>query len=241
MKFNYLGKEAYLTWYTQELVTASLVRYGQEVLSRGFIFDSNSAIPTKELILFIRDQNELLLQMTCQQIADFSYNKNIDDHLVTWINLAGPLIVDDDLFAKLWDNILCKLTAEEKQLLVLEICEDDMSSQINSERVAYLKKQGFVIAMDDFGSGYSNLLRLSQTPFDIIKLDLTLLKNVPFNLWKASFYKEIVNLCSATGCLIVAEGVETQIQSDFVRWAGVDLIQGFFYSKPEQYQNKVWK
>ena len=59
------------------------------------------------------------------------------------------------------------------------------------------------------------------------------LNQVPEDLWAASFYREIVSLCAAKGCLIVAEGVETQLQSDFVRWAGVDLIQGFLYSFPE--------
>jgi EAL domain-containing protein (putative c-di-GMP-specific phosphodiesterase class I) len=100
--------------------------------------------------------------------------------------------------------------------------------------VSYLKDKGFVIAMDDFGSGYSNLLRLSKTPFDIIKLDLKLLERIPNDIWATSFYREIVNLCSSTGCMIVSEGVETQIQSDFVRWAGVDLIQGFLYATPKK-------
>ena len=80
---------------------------------------------------------------------------------------------------------------------------------------------------------HSNLLRLNQAEFDIIKLDLKLLNKVPHDLWNASFYREIVNLCASKGCLIVAEGVETQSQSDFVRWAGVDLIQGFLYSSPK--------
>ena len=75
-------------------------------------------------------------------------------------------------------------------------------------------------------------IRLSQVNFDFIKLDLQLIKNVPEDLWATSLYKGIIELCSSKGSLIVAEGVETKAQSDYIRWAGVNIIQGFLYSKP---------
>ena len=60
----------------------------------------------------------------------------------------------------------------------------------------------------------------------------SLIKNVPEDLWATSLYKGIIELCSSKGSLIVAEGVETKAQSDYIRWAGVNIIQGFLYSKP---------
>jgi len=235
--FNYLGNEAYLTWYTQDLVTASLdTVYGREVLCRGYFSQTGIAIPMSELIPFLYNDHALLLKMTCQQINDVAqcYLHN-NDTATTWVNIAGPLIAEQSLFEQLWKSTLSPLTARQRNAFVLEICENDIKSDLVVERVFYLKSKGFVTAMDDFGSGHSNLLRLSETPFDIIKLDLTLLKHIPNDIWAASFYREIVNLCSSTGCMIVSEGVETQTQSDFVRWSGVDLIQGFLYATPQKF------
>ena len=237
MEFNYLGKAAYLSWYTQDLLTASLdTIYGQEVLCRGYVKQTNQPIPINELMEFLFNDHQLLLKMTCQQIKDITQWHRLKKNNTTtsWINIAGPLIANEYLFKQLWEKALFHLTTAQRERFVLEICENDIKNEHVIERVSYLKSQGFSTAMDDFGSGYSNLLRLSETPFDIIKLDLKLLKRIPHDIWAVSFYREIVNLCSSTGCMIVSEGVETQTQSDFVRWSGVDLIQGFLYAKPQK-------
>jgi len=236
MKFNYYGQQAELIWYSQNIMTASVdTVYGKEILCRGFITASQSLIPMTELFFYLHANHELLLAMTSQQIKDSCQDNfiTLQSNIKTWINISGHLITDNDLFEHLYSHVLCLLTAQQKQSLVLEICEDDISDEVVIARLSFLKTQGFIIAMDDFGSGHSNLLRLSHIHFDIIKLDLQLLANVPDDLWAASFYREIVNVCSSVGSLIVAEGVETSLQSDFVRWAGVDLIQGFLYAKPK--------
>lgn len=236
MKFDYHGQAATLIWYSQDLITASLDEvYGHEVLCRGFITATHTPIPMGELIPFLYSQHDLLLTMTCQQIQaslQLKETGQLSANNKTWVNLAGQLIADQGLFQRFWQQALCKLSTPEKHSLVLEICEDHIGDDVITERLAFLRENGFVIAMDDFGAGHSNLLRLSQSQFDIIKLDLKLLNNVPADLWTASFYREVVNLCASKGCMIVAEGVETQTQSDFVRWAGIDMIQGFLYSTP---------
>lgn len=235
MRFKYSGREAELIWYTQELYTAGLDRgYGREVLCRGFFLDNGKKIPMRELIPFLYRNTDILLQMTCQQIQEMLAHSQDDARI--WVNLAGPLIGSDQLFQKLWFKVLFDLDEQQKQRLVLEVCEHDISDEVVSKRVSFLKRHDFSIAMDDFGAGYSNLQRLLQAPFDIIKLDVKLLANVPADLWAASFYHQIIKLCSSKGCVIVAEGVETQLQSDFVRWAGVDLIQGYFYSMPTEHK-----
>lgn len=236
MKFNYFGNKAYLTWYTQNLITASLdTVYGKEVLCRGFLSHDNTPIPMVDLVPFLFENPTLLLNMTCQQIQDITqFNTTNVGQSTSWINIAGSLIEDENLFKQLCNNALEPLRLEQRHALVLEICENDIKSDIVLERVRHLKNMQFMIAMDDFGSGYSNLSRLSQTPFDIIKLDIKLIERVPTDIWATSFYREIVNLCSSTGCIIVAEGIETTIQSDFVRWSGVDLIQGFLYALPQK-------
>lgn len=239
MQFNYFGHKAYLVWYAQNLVTASLdTVYGREVLCRGFFANDDSAIPMSELIPFLNDNPALLLEMTCKQIKDVVQVQSETDTSTRWINIAGALIADEYLFLQLCKYALAPLSLKQRSTLVLEVCENDIKNEIVIERVRALKNMQFTIAMDDFGSGYSNLSRLNKTPFDIIKLDINLLEQVPTDIWATSFYREIVNLCSSTGSIIVAEGVETLMQSDFVRWSGVDLIQGFLYALPEKLLSK---
>ena len=234
MQFQYNQQPAYLSWYTQQILTVSVDKpYGKEVLCRGFLKDSQTPIPMPELLNYLYSNPDLLLKMTCQQIKDFTNEICCDIGTPRiWVNIAGQLIADDRLFQALWHSTLVKIPDQQRRCLVLEVCEDDMNNHTIMERVVFLQDNGFAVAMDDFGSGHSNLQRLSQVRFDIIKLDLGLIVGAPDDLWQASFYREIVSLCSSQGCLVVAEGVETHSQSDFVRWAGVDLIQGFFYSKP---------
>lgn len=233
-EFNFYGQTAQLDWYVQDLITSSLSSvYGQELLTRGFIKGSNLPIPTHNLFDFLGKNKEIMLAMTSQQLADLFINKNLYHKINNsiWINISGK-IISDGLFLRLWNEILIHINAEDKQKLVLEICEDSINDSLVVGKISYLQKLGFKIAMDDFGAGHSNLIRLSQVNFDFIKLDLQLIKNTPEDLWATSLYREVIELCSSKGALIVAEGIETKAQSDFVRWAGVDIIQGFFYSEP---------
>jgi len=236
LEFVYHNEPARLEWFVQDLVTATQhVLYGQELLCRATLLESGQPIGMELLMAYLNHHQDLLLEMTNQQLDDLLISQKLT-HLINntiWINIAGILISCPSLFDRLWRQTLSQLTTEQKQYLVLEICEDTISSDDSIvTRISFLQNQGFRVAMDDFGSGNSNLIQLSQSNFDIIKLDLKLIQNVPTDLWAASMYREVINLCSSKGSLIVAEGIETQAQSDFVRWAGVDIIQGFLYSTP---------
>ncbi|MEZ9110910.1 MULTISPECIES: EAL domain-containing protein [Vibrio] len=235
-KFLYHGHEAHLHWYAQQLITASLTStYGQELLTRGFYAENGQPIHTGELINYLTANSNLLLDMTIQQLDDLIIQPALSraESKQVWINISGKLIADNSLFDQFWQRGLSQVSPNKKPYLVLEICEDSIDDKAIVERINQLQNQGFKVAMDDFGSGHSNLIRLSQINFDYIKLDLELIKRIPDELWSTSLYKEIIELCSSKGALIVAEGVENQPQSDFIRWAGVDIIQGFLYSKPQ--------
>jgi EAL domain-containing protein (putative c-di-GMP-specific phosphodiesterase class I) len=245
LEFVYHDELARLEWFVQDLVTAAQhTLYGQELLCRATLVDSQIPIAMEPLMEYLNHHQDLLLEMTNQQLDDLFISGRLT-HLIDnsiWINIAGKLIACASLFDRLWRQTLSKLTAMQKQCLVLEICEDTISSDDPSvARISFLQNQGFRVAMDDFGSGHSNLIQLSRSNFDIIKLDLKLIQDVPTDLWAASLYREVISLCSSKGSLIVAEGIETQAQSDFVRWAGVDIIQGFLYSKPRPIKVKLEK
>lgn len=119
-------------------------------------------------------------------------------------------------------------------LIHFEITESAYSGEQDKliERIERIRELGFKIAMDDFGSGYSSLNILKDMPIDILKLDMGFMregKNVDKGRVVIS---AVVNLAKQLNFTIVAEGVETQEQSDFLQGIGCDIIQGYLFSRP---------
>lgn len=106
----------------------------------------------------------------------------------------------------------------------------------NLERVQEVVRElhlyGFSVAMDDFGSGYSSLNLLKDLRFDTIKLDKEFLNEFEENPRSKCIIEGAVKMLKTLGVRVVAEGVETREQADFLRETGCDLAQGFFFSRP---------
>lgn len=235
MKLRLGEQDLVLNWHQQGLVAGALNGlYGREILTRAYCAESDAPVSPQVLFSLLKMQPQRLLELTVRQIQDviaLDSQWRFDGSL--WFNLAGELLKDDRLFGSLLESTLQALPPARRRRIVLEVAEDVLDSSLMLERVHTLRRQGFLVAMDDFGAGYSNLGRLHEGGFDIIKLDLGLIRDVPERIWAANFYREVVDLAASSGSLVVAEGIEHQTQSDFVRWAGVDIIQGFLYSRPQ--------
>ena len=95
-----------------------------------------------------------------------------------------------------------------------------------------LHNKGFSVAMDDFGSGYSSLNVLKSLQFDSIKLDKEFLSGCEQNPTARKVVQGAVEMIKAVGAKVIAEGVETKEQADFLRDTGCDLAQGYFFSRP---------
>lgn len=95
-----------------------------------------------------------------------------------------------------------------------------------------LQAAGIGLCLDDFGSGYANLNTVMQLPFSVIKLDRSLLFHICTDKNAALFYQSIVAAFCRLGYRIVAEGVETQEEMELLRSWNVDMIQGYYFSRP---------
>ncbi|MGR5548405.1 EAL domain-containing protein [Vibrio sp. DNB22_12_1] len=95
-----------------------------------------------------------------------------------------------------------------------------------------LQAKGIRIAMDDFGTGYASFPHLLKYPFDKIKLDRSLLRDVNDQKGQ-NLYQLVVKLGHITHCEVIAEGVETKSEYDFVKKCGVDKVQGYFFARPQ--------
>lgn len=117
------------------------------------------------------------------------------------------------------------------ELLELEITETTESE----ETIAYangFKDAGFTLMMDDFGSGYSSLSMLKDTPFDVLKMDRFFLDKCLENENGKTIVSHVISMTNDLGLDIVAEGVETKEMADFLYDNGCDVSQGYYFSKP---------
>ena len=126
-----------------------------------------------------------------------------------------------------------------KQYIGMEITES-ISSQEDSSAIALiynLKEHGFTISMDDFGSGYSSLNLLRKVQIDTLKIDKVFIDSTEDVQRSQVIVEEIINMASKIHVKTICEGVETQSQRDFLKNAGCNMVQGYFYSKPLPYED----
>ena len=105
-------------------------------------------------------------------------------------------------------------------------------SQHAAQVLHALKAIGFEIALDDFGTGYSSLSRLHQMPIDVVKIDRSFVSDVTAATEDASVTRAIITMAHSLQLLVLAEGVENELQLGLLAANGCDLIQGYYFSKP---------
>ena len=94
------------------------------------------------------------------------------------------------------------------------------------------RRFGFQTAIDDFGAGYAGLNLLSEYQPDLIKIDMDLVRNVDTNAPRQAIVRAIATMCRELNILVLAEGIETRGERDFLVDAGIELMQGYFFCKP---------
>lgn len=121
-----------------------------------------------------------------------------------------------------------------KGLVRFEITETSYASLQENRRSVLdeMRSLGIKILLDDFGSGYSSFGMLKDYDFDILKLDMSFIRQIDNNEKVRSIIKSIIDMCHQLGIRVVAEGAETQEHVDFLWKKNCDYIQGYYYSKP---------
>jgi EAL domain-containing protein (putative c-di-GMP-specific phosphodiesterase class I)/CheY-like chemotaxis protein len=118
--------------------------------------------------------------------------------------------------------------------VVLEITERAGLEEIGDvrSRVARLREMGFRIALDDFGAGYAGLTSFAQLEPEIVKMDLSIVRDVERSAIKQKLIRSVTTLAKDMGILVVAEGVETTEERDALTELGIDLFQGYLFARP---------
>ncbi len=148
------------------------------------------------------------------------------------INVSARQLRDAEIVNQLRE--LVEQGGPARTLIDIELTE---SSFIEDEKAAIdlmrqFKQLGARILLDDFGTGYSSLSQLTRLPIDVIKLDRSFITGIDQNFQAQSLVRSVLGLARAFGFTVVAEGVETEREMQFLRDIGVDYAQGFFYARP---------
>lgn len=232
---NAIGNDEFILYYQPQYRTGDDKIVGAEALCRwkkndGTILGPSVFIPISEKNGFIRTLDKIIWDKAFKNVR-----KWIDEGLTpvpVSVNISRVSLISDDFIYEI-QRIQNKYQIP-KELIHFEITESAyMEDQENLiRRINEIRKLGFKIAMDDFGSGYSSLNTLKDIPIDYLKLDMGFIKENS-NMDKGNIIiNSIVKMSRSLDLVTIAEGVETESQADFLKDIGVDVIQGFYYSKP---------
>ena len=226
-----------------ELANETII--GAEVLvrwqnaQRGFV-SPGEFIPIFEHNGFIFNLDQYVWEESCRLLR-----KWLDEGrspLPVSVNVSRVSMCSENLVG-IFKNLIKKYNLP-KHLLELEITE---SAYIDNpeyiiEVTKALQREGFVILMDDFGSGYSSLNMLKNLPVDVLKIDLKFLDSVDSSGRGGNILNSVVRMAQWLDIPVIAEGVETRNQVDFLKSIGCNWVQGFYYSKPvpvNEYEDRV--
>ena len=223
--------------YFQPQVNRQGLTFGAEALlrwnhsDRGFISPAEF-IPIAEETGLILEIGDWVCNTACEHMARWqSYGAS---HLLRRlaINVSPHQFHQSDFVER-----MRHYASEHKvnpKFLELELTESIIVEDVESviERMQSLKKHGFSISMDDFGTGYSSLNYLKRLPMDVLKIDQSFIRDVDKDSRDAAVVDTIISMSHYLGMEVIAEGVETKEELDFLQMRGCPNYQGYYFSRP---------
>ena len=207
----------------------ALIRWNHPELGLVSPLDFVSLAEETNLIIPIGDW---VLETACAQAALWKQNSNLD--LLMAVNVSVRQL-DDEGFVDRLISIVEQSGIPYRNLEV-EITESSVMHQPDKmiEILTRITSLGIQLALDDFGTGYSSLSYLRRFPFDKLKIDRSFIKDITSNPEDAAITNSIVEMAHNLNMIVIAEGVETDKQVNFLREGGCDEIQGYLISRPVQ-------
>ena len=212
---------------TRQYVSAeALIRLKDDVF--GFVSPS-VFIPAAEKSGAIHEIGDFVLE----DVISFISQSKMEEYGIEYIelNLSVAQCIESNLSEKVME-LLQKYTVSPDRIN-LEITEtsQDVNYDVIEKNINDLSDQGITFSLDDYGTGYSNILRISRLPLDIIKLDKTFVDDLEKPGMK-TVITETIAMLKKMNKKILIEGVETYEAFDYFRNAGCDYVQGYYFSKP---------
>ncbi len=208
---------------------------GLEALSRG-INPEDGNIISPALLFNLADEHGLVLELDrlCREkaLAGFKSLHTENDNYLLFLNINTAIIDKGVVGSGHLINIVNAMGISPNNI-VIEILESKVEYLDDLKKfVTMYRDYGFLIALDDIGSGESNLSRIPLIEPDILKIDISIIRDIDKDYYKQEVCKSIINLGRKIGALVIAEGVETGEEAMLALEYGADMLQGFFIEKP---------
>jgi len=230
-----LNDQQFILHY-QAQVTSEQRLIGAEVLvrwlhpRRGMVSPADF-IPLAEETGLILPLGLWVLESACTQLAKWAGQTEFEA-----LTIAVNVSVRQFRQASFVEEVLSvlKRTGANPARLKLELTESLLVDNVESiiEKMFLLKAKGISFSLDDFGTGYSSLAYLKRLPLDQLKIDQSFVRDVLIDPNDAAIARTIVALAESLGLGVIAEGVETAAQRDFLESAGCHTYQGYFFGRP---------
>ncbi|MCP3713294.1 EAL domain-containing protein [Paraburkholderia sp. CNPSo 3274] len=207
---RWVGAEALLRWRRQN----------------GDVIGPDTFIPVAEQYRLIGRLTEKVLEIV---VADAHKTQLQNAGIYISINLSAADFTDPTIVGKLLR------TKQESQMnsLMVEVTERDFLNVEQAQHtIERLRGLGIRIAIDDFGTGYSSLSHLGALDVDYLKIDKSFVSTIGTDAVTSHVIKHIIEIAKGLGFAMIAEGVETQAQVDYLRASGVQYAQGWLFGKP---------
>ena len=205
----------------------ALVRWKHPTLG---MISPGAFIPLFEDNGLIAQLDEYVWRSSAEQIAE--WKKRLGVAVPVSVNISRAELYDPKLVDTIEKIISSNgLTTNDLYLEITESAYVSDSSQI-IDRVSTLREHGFIIEMDDFGSGYSSLNMISELPIDALKLDMIFIRNAFSKHNDTKMISIVIDIADYLKVPVIAEGVETEEQYLELKKLGCAIIQGYYFSKP---------
>ena len=220
-KYNVRGEEPVLS------SAEALVRWKHPKLG---MVNPAMFIPLFEKDGLIQELDRFVWSQAAAQVKEWKERLHIS--IPVSVNISRVDMYDPDLIDKLM--AIVRRNGLQYNELLLEITESAYTenAELIVNKVKQLRQLGFLIEMDDFGSGYSSLSMLSYMPIDALKLDIQFIRDAFRERKDTRLLEIMIKLADAFDVPTIAEGVETAEQVFTLRLMGCDIIQGYYFSRP---------
>lgn len=230
-----LDNDEFEVYYQPQYNYNTKLMCGAEALMRWKIGDSDKAspayfIPLLEKSGMIYEADKIIWEKVCR---DMRHWKNIGlnvPHIS--VNISGVDMCHKDFEARI--VALVEKYALEPEDLHLEITETAYVKNLEfmTGIIASMQKRGFVVEMDDFGSGYSSLKTLKNVPFDVIKLDMEFVQESETSEKAKNILTSVIDMLKKIKIPVIVEGVECEKQAELLNKLGCSYMQGYYFGKP---------
>lgn len=208
--------------------------FGYEALSRG---PSDSPLHGAQILFETAERSGLTsgLEGLCLRTTARSWSGQ-GSPLKLFVNISPAKLMPSEFNPSHLRKLL-EANRLKPSDIVIELSERYPTADPSEllKTLSWLQAEGFLIAIDDLGSGYSGLKLWSELKPDFVKIDRHFIRDIHDDLIKREFLKSVVELANRLGCKLIAEGVETTAELRVVSDLGISLVQGFLLGRPKPY------